>query len=202
MILRSTVAAIIVKKTIFNVYAPTKLGFSVLQKLTLVSWWEFSTAYLDTLFNKFCWVKMNCQVLVNDEKALGNDVYIVKIFFASTITLSVKVAKLCPTLCNPMDYTVHGILQARVLEWVAFPFSGGSSQPRDWTQVSCIASRFFTSWANGSWRLLNSFAMPTSLTKKNVSSLHSQGTALILWFSAFIVHVGGFYKEEFYGFQP
>ena len=41
-----------------------------------------------------------------------------------------------PTLCDPMDCTVHGILQARILEWVAFPFSRGSSQPRDWTQVS------------------------------------------------------------------
>ena len=40
---------------------------------------------------------------------------------------------------QPVDYTVHRILQARILEWVAFPFSGGSSQPRDWTQVSCIA---------------------------------------------------------------
>ena len=40
---------------------------------------------------------------------------------------------------------VHGILQARILEWVAFPFSRGSSQPRDWTQVSCTAGRFFTS---------------------------------------------------------
>ena len=39
------------------------------------------------------------------------------------------------------------ILQARILEWVAFPFSRGSSHPRDWTQVSCIAGRFFTSWA-------------------------------------------------------
>ena len=46
-----------------------------------------------------------------------------------------------------MDYTVHGILQARILEWVAFPFSRGSSQPRDRTQVSSIAGRFFTSWA-------------------------------------------------------
>ena len=45
-----------------------------------------------------------------------------------------------------MDYTVHGILQARVLEWIAFPFSRGSSQPRDLTQVSCTAGRFFTSW--------------------------------------------------------
>ena len=44
-------------------------------------------------------------------------------------------------------YTVHGILQARILEWVAFPFSTGSSQPRGRTQVSCIAGGFFTRWA-------------------------------------------------------
>ena len=61
--------------------------------------------------------------------------------------MKVKVAQSCPTLCNPMDYTVHGILQARILEWVASPFSRGSSQRRDWTQVSCIACGFFTSWA-------------------------------------------------------
>ena len=59
----------------------------------------------------------------------------------------VKVIQLCPTLCDPMDYAVHEILQARILDWVAFPFSRGSSQPRDGTQVSCIAGRFFTSWA-------------------------------------------------------
>ena len=59
----------------------------------------------------------------------------------------VKVTQLCPTLCDPTDYTVHGILQARILEWVAFRFSRGSPQPRDWTQVSHIAGRFFTSWA-------------------------------------------------------
>ena len=59
----------------------------------------------------------------------------------------VKVAHLCLTLWNPMDYTVYGILQARILEWVAFPFSRGSSQPRDQTQVSRIAGGFFTSWA-------------------------------------------------------
>ena len=46
-----------------------------------------------------------------------------------------------------MDCTVHGILQARILKWVAFPFSRGSSQTRDRTQVSHIAGRFFTSWA-------------------------------------------------------
>ena len=61
--------------------------------------------------------------------------------------LEVKVAQLFPTLCDPMDCTVHGILQAGILEWVAVPFSRGSSQPRDQTQVFRIAGGFFTSWA-------------------------------------------------------
>ena len=53
--------------------------------------------------------------------------------------------KSCLTLCDPMDYTVRGILQARILERVAFPFSKGSFQPWDQTQVSHIAGGFFTS---------------------------------------------------------
>ena len=52
-----------------------------------------------------------------------------------------------------MDYTVHGILQAMILEWVAFPFSRESSQPRDQTQVSHITGRFFTSWTTGEARI-------------------------------------------------
>ena len=61
------------------------------------------------------------------------------------------VAQSCPTLrdlmdCSPPGFSVHGVLQARILEWVAVPFSRGSSQPRDRTQVSCIAGRFFTNW--------------------------------------------------------
>ena len=50
-------------------------------------------------------------------------------------------------LCSPPSSSVHGILQARVLDWLAITFSRGSSQPRDWTQVSHIADRFFTVWA-------------------------------------------------------
>ena len=46
-----------------------------------------------------------------------------------------------------MDYTVHGILPARILEWVSFLFSRGSSQPRDQTQFSYIVDEFFTTWA-------------------------------------------------------
>jgi len=55
--------------------------------------------------------------------------------------------KSCLTLCNPVDYTVHGILQARILEWVAYPFSSGSSWPRNQTRVSHTAGKFFISWA-------------------------------------------------------
>jgi len=58
-----------------------------------------------------------------------------------------KVTQSCPALCDPMVYAVHGILQARILEWVAIPSSRGSSRPKDQTQVSIIAGRFFTSWA-------------------------------------------------------
>ena len=68
-------------------------------------------------------------------------------------SVKVKASQLCPTLCIPMDYAVHGILQARILEWVAFPLSRGYSQPRDWTQVSCIAGGFFTIWANKAYLL-------------------------------------------------
>ena len=53
------------------------------------------------------------------------------------------------TVCDPMDYTVHGILQARILEWVAVPFSRGSSQPRDRTQDSRIAGSLFTAAPQG-----------------------------------------------------
>ena len=52
-----------------------------------------------------------------------------------------------PVDCNPPGSSVHGILQACILEWVAVPLSRESSQPRDWTQVSCIAGGFSTIWA-------------------------------------------------------
>ena len=60
-------------------------------------------------------------------------------------TVKVRIAQSCLTLCDPMDYTIHGILQAIRLEWVAFPFSRGSSQPKDQTQISHNAGGFFTS---------------------------------------------------------
>ena len=64
-------------------------------------------------------------------------------------SLKVLVTQLCPILCDPVDCSppgssVHGILQARILKWVAISYSRGSSQPRDETRVSRIAGRFFT----------------------------------------------------------
>ena len=63
-----------------------------------------------------------------------------------------EIPQLCPTFCNPMDCnplssSVHGILQARILEWIVISFSRGSSLPRGRTQVSHIAGRLFTLWA-------------------------------------------------------
>ena len=63
-----------------------------------------------------------------------------------------EIAQSCLTLCNPMDCSlpgssVHGIFQARILEWIAISFSRGSSRPRDRTQVSHIVGRHFTIWA-------------------------------------------------------
>ena len=76
-------------------------------------------------------------------------------FIAITFTLcipQVLVTQRCPTLCDPMDCnssgtSVHGIIQARILEWVATSFSSESSKPRDWACVSCIAGGFFIIWA-------------------------------------------------------
>ena len=72
---------------------------------------------------------------------------------------SVSVTQSCPPLCDPMDCSppgssVHGILQARILEWVAIPFSRGSSWTRDWTWVSFIAGRFFTTCTTITFRSL------------------------------------------------
>ena len=70
------------------------------------------------------------------------------------VCVCVLVAPSCPTLCHPVDYrppvsSVHGVLQARILEWTVTSFSKGFSCPRDRTWVSCIAGRFFTIWAIG-----------------------------------------------------
>ena len=78
--------------------------------------------------------------------------YFIRINLSSATIVLCLVAQSCLTLCNPMDCSPlaplsMGILQAKILEWVAMPSSKESSQPRGWTQVSCITGGFFTDWA-------------------------------------------------------
>ena len=118
------------------------LFVSCLLRITIVGFlmplsWKPLLVYFFQLFFYFRW------------KGKSSPFYF--IFARSRISES-EVAQSCPTLCDPMDCSlpgssVHGILQARILEWVAISFSRGSSRPRDWTRVSRIAVRHFNLWA-------------------------------------------------------
>ena len=89
--------------------------------------------------------------------------------------------------CSPQGSSVHEILQARILEWVAIPFFRGSSGPRDWTQVSCVAGKLFTIWAAREAHALSVLSISLSsqtpfLNYKYVYTLPIlEGTAYILW---------------------
>ena len=93
------------------------------------------------------------------------------------VCLCVFIAQLCPTLCNPVDYSppgssVHGSLQARILEWIVISYSRGSSQPRDQTWVSCIAGGFFTIWAPGRPMLCYMSTQNLQRLTEGISSWH------------------------------
>ena len=88
-------------------------------------------------------------VLTNDPAIPLLEIYAKKqnhhleeIFARSPVKVKVKATQSCLTFCDPMDYTSHGILQVRILEWVAVPFSRGSSQPRDCPSPLLIAALF------------------------------------------------------------
>ena len=102
------------------------------KRVQKMRWWDSITNSTDMNLSKF-------QEILKDRGAWHSAVHGVAKW------TEVKVTQSSPTLCYPMDYTVHGILQARILEWVAVSFSRGYSQPRDRTQVSCIAGGYFTS---------------------------------------------------------
>ena len=98
------------------------------------------------LLETYSYFKQPCVLSLNSTTSYWGKDY-------TKVKVKVKVTQLYRTLCDPMDCSlpgssVHEILQARILEWVVFPFFRGSSQPRDWTQVSCFAGRCFTVWAS------------------------------------------------------
>ena len=124
----------------------------------------------------FCWVLLTC---------IGRNL-------SKGCAVLCLVAQLCLTLCNRKDYSlpgssVHGILQARILEWVAFTFSRGSSQPRDRTQVSHTGGRFFTTWATreAQERVLEWVAYPfsrgSSRPRDRTQVSHTGGRRFKLW---------------------
>ena len=95
-----------------------------------------------------------------------------------------EVTQSCPTLWHPVEYSLpgsslHGILQARILEWVAISFSRGSSQPRDWTQVSRIAGRRFNLW--GTREALNSMNMWLNLNATSQFSFALPNVMTLFW---------------------
>ena len=101
--------------------------------------------------------RLQCLFLPHKDTLLQNCDHLKWEITIATITTTIKtiwcsVAKPCPTLCGPMESnppgsSVHGILQARILEWVAISFSRGSSWPRDQTHVSCIGRWILYYWA-------------------------------------------------------
>ena len=110
--------------------------------LALPTWWEESTYWK----RPWCW-----EGLKQKEKGETKD-EMVRYYHQlngheSEQTLGDNEGQGRLVCCSPPGSSVHGILQARILEWVAVPFSRASSQPRKWTQVSHIAGRFFTVWA-------------------------------------------------------
>ena len=107
--------------------------------------------------------------------------------------VKVLVAQSCPTFCDPMDChppgsSVHGISQASILEWIAIPFFRGSSHPRNQSQVSCVAGRFFI-WATREAQIQSPIPLPCSSTRETSAhtslSFSRQGTARVsaLWSS-------------------
>ena len=102
-------------------------------------------------------IKVNDYLNIHRKSIWQNSMYIHgknshRSLFRGNVCVYALVTQSCSTLCDPMDcrppsFSVHGILQARILEWIAIPFFRGSSQPKDWTQISCIAGRLFTIWA-------------------------------------------------------
>ena len=102
----------------------------------------------------------------------GLEAFTKAILKSGDVYVYVLVAQLSLTLCDPMDCSppdssVHGILQARILEWVAFLFSRWSLRPRDQTRVSCIAGRFFTIWATREAQSGNVYALMLLLGPRN-----------------------------------
>ena len=111
------------------------------------------------------------------------------------LCVCVLVAQLSLTLCNPMDSSppgsVHGILQARILEWVVISFSKRSSWPRDWTWASYIAGRFFTAWTTREAHGPSLFLSKAEPSHILLGSQEQHGSSSFLFLSSNFPHTTG-----------
>ena len=120
----------------------------IIQLVTLCVWLLLLSIMFSSFIRAIAWIRISFLFMASNTLLHG---YIT--FCLSTHEkVKVLVTQLCLTLCDPMDYgppvsSVYGILQARILEWVAYCFFRGPFQTRDWTQVSLMAGGFFTRWA-------------------------------------------------------
>ena len=118
----------------------------------------------------------------NSETMTNSDLELIAIS-SNQEKVKVLVPQACLTLCSPMEcsppgFSVRGILQVRILEWAAIPFSEGSSQPRDWTLAACTAGRFFTVWATGEAQELWRAFLNPALTFMPLGKEHNEGHIL------------------------
>ena len=154
------------------------------RKFTTFYMFNFSVAtLLNRILNVWKWATWNGRYATCSDLQNVNCIRskLIQGFLQPNEQSEVKVTYSCPILCDPMDYTVHGILQARILEWAAFPFSRGSSQPRYRTQVSHIAGEFFISWATrealeqkGRKKIGNKHKLPACfLSKRNAKGIQT-----------------------------
>ena len=139
---------------------------------------------------------------IHNRQNIGKDnIFYIYVYGVCVCAVLCLVIQSCPTLCDPMDCSlpgssVHGILQARIIEWATMPSSRGSSQPRDRNQVFHIAGRFFTSWVTREaqtvyissvyiillltfcFRLICSYASPTLTPQPNDELFEGQQSFL------------------------
>jgi len=104
------------------------------------------SSFSSSLHSLTCGTSFRLQSILHPSLLLLSNLFLSMLTLLKVKSESCSVMSNSVTPCSPPGSSVHVILQARIREWVAIPFSRGSSQPRDWTQVSCIAGRFFTIW--------------------------------------------------------
>ena len=130
---------------------PSAWALSTLSHASNLDWWSISHM-ITYMFQCYSLISSHPRLLPQSPKVCSLHLCLFCCLAYRVIVAAAKSLESCLTLCDPIDgsppgSSIPGILQERTLEWVTIPSSRGSSWPRDWTQVSCIAGRFVPIWA-------------------------------------------------------